>query len=599
MLYELSIQHFALLEQVHLRLSPGFTVLTGETGAGKSILVDAIAMLLGGRASAEDVRHGADQARIEGVFVLPGEGAGRRLQTVLEAQGLWTGEPLLVLAREIRRDGRSLARVNGRAVPVGTLAEIGRWLVDLHSQHEHLSLLRPEQQRDLLDRFGGLVGQRERLAAEVRRLRQAEDALRALQQDERELARRADLLRYQINEIEAARLTPGEEEGLLQERMRLLNAERLAALAGTLYELCSGGQAEQRSALELLGLAARALDQVARIDPGVKEQAAALAQATALVEELGAFFRAYRDRIEYSPTRLAEVEERLEVLRGLKRKYGEHVAAVLAFAEQARQELAALEQREERAAALAAEVVARREAVGQLASDLTRARAAAAAHLAERVRSELADLNLQAGFAVALRQVPASDGVPWCGPLPAQVERPAGGPGAQQAAPARWGCDEAGLDEVEFRIAPNPGEPLRPAARIASGGELARLMLALESILAAVHQTPTLIFDEIEGGMGGRSGHVLGEKLYAIAARGGHQVLCVTHLPQIAAYADAHYFISKRVRADGRTVTEVEPLDLHGRGEELAQMLGGTGEAATALLAQARQRRQELVPARP
>lgn len=605
MLQELGIRNFALLEDVRVPFGPGFNVLTGETGAGKSILIDAIGRVLGGRASPEDIRTGAEHARIEAVFDLPQRATAPALHALLEEIGLLgsaAGEAerdaeALILSRDLSRTGRSIARINGRAVPVTVQAQVGQHLVDVHGQHEHFSLLRPEVQLDLLDRFGGLLPLRDQVAAVVRELRSGRSVLKQLRVDERELARRVDLLHFQVEEIRAARLQPGEDAELDRERLLLMNAERLAQLSGQLYALLAGGSDEQRSALDLLGMAARELASLAQIDAVATEQERALAEAVAQVEEVARYFRAYLEGVEFDPQRLAAIEDRVDLLRNLKRKYGDTLAAVVAFGEQAAAELEQLANREQRAAELEArEVELVAEAAGR-ATQLSLARRAAGDRLATLVQRQLADLNLKAAFEVALLQVPDSDGLPLTEQchgstlMGAKVQPPApsaqhGSPNAGATAPyhgttARTApgvrFDESGIDQVEFRIAPNPGEPLKPVARIASGGELSRILLALKSILSDVDYAPTLIFDEIDVGIGGRGAEVVAEKLYRIAAR--HQVLCVTHLPQIAAFGDRHYFIAKQER-DGRTVTEVRPLSDPERVEELAQMLGGSTMAA-------------------
>jgi DNA repair protein RecN (Recombination protein N) len=449
-----------------------------------------------------------------------------------------------------------VARVNGRAVPVSTLAQLGALLVDIHGQHEHLSLLRSEAQRDLLDRFGGLLPQRQAVAGLVRELRAVRAELRSLQQDEREAARRIDLLSFQVEEIQGAKLQPGEEDTLQRERTLLANAARLAELSAGVHAELIGGAGDEPSALDLLGRAERDLAQLTRIDPQLEPLGELLAEVIAQVEELGRTMRAYSEAIEFAPERLQEVEDRLELLHNLQRKYGATIEEVLHFGERAAAELDQLVNREARTAALEARIGTLEAEVAAAALDLSRARAGAGERLAAAVAGELSALNLRGAFEVALQRRPDPDGVPIDG--------------------QRVACDESGLDEVEFRFAPNVGEPSKPVARTASGGELSRVLLALKTVLSAADRTPTLIFDEIDTGVGGRSGQVLGQKLAQVAA--DHQVLCVTHLPQIAAFGDTHFYISK-VEREGRTITTVMPLDAEGRSHELAQMLGGVTPA--------------------
>ncbi|HEX2513178.1 MAG TPA: DNA repair protein RecN, partial [Chloroflexota bacterium] len=599
-LQELAIRNFALLEAVQIPFGAGLNVLTGETGAGKSIIIDALGAVLGGRITTEVIRTGSDRALVEAIFALPG-GEGDPLRRLLEGLGLEGsldgdshdpagngqaggqdegGEPALILARELSRSGRSVARVNGRTVPVSTLAQIGALLVDIHGQHEHLSLLRPEAQRDLLDHFGALQPRRSELAALVREWRAVRAEWRSLQQDEREAARRIDLLSFQIEEIGNARLQPGEEETLQRERTLLVNAARLAELATAVHQALSGGEGDTQAALDLLGSAGRDLAQLVRIDPQMAPQEEVLTEAVAQVEEVSRALRAYSEAVELTPERLTVVEERLELLRGLQRKYGATIEEVLQFGERAAAELDGLVNREARAAALETKVAALETEIGAAAGALSQQRASAGERLAAAVAAELRALSLRGAFEVALLRRANAGGVEVDG--------------------ERVAFDETGIDEVEFRFAPNVGEPSKPVARTASGGELSRILLALKSVLSAVDRTPTLIFDEVDSGVGGRGGQVLGEKLSRLA--GEHQVLCVTHLPQIAAWGDRHFYIAKGERG-GRTVTTVTPLEGEPRARELAQMLGGvtpaTLEQARELRARAETQKHTPVRATP
>ena len=568
MLLELSVRNFALLEEIDLRLEPGLNVLTGETGAGKSIIIDAIGTVLGGRASTEVIRTGAERATIQARFSLSGE-SSQTVAALLREAGLERDETAeeITLAREIGRNGRSVARIDGRTVPVSTLAHVGGALVDIHGQHEHLSLLRPGAQRDLLDHYGTLLAQRQDVAALVRQSRNVRADLRAMQQDEREIARRIDLLSYQLEEIQAARLRPGEDAALEQERTRLANAGRLAELAGAIHDALAGGSGgtggDAPGALDLLGHAGRALTQLLRIDGQLAEEEAVLTEAAAQVEELAQTVRAYQEAIEFAPERLAEVEERLDLVRTLQRKYGDTIEDMLRFAEEASAELEGVVNREQRTAELEQRSAALEAQIGKAALALSRARGVAGEKLAQDVAAEMAALSLRGAFYVVVEREPAAEGVP--------------------VGDERVRFDETGIDTVDFRFAPNPGEPAKSVARTASGGELSRILLALKAVLSAADRTPTLIFDEVDAGIGGRNGQVVGQKLAQIGRR--HQVLCVTHLPQIAAFGDAHFFIAKRVHG-GRTVTTVSALDADGRDKELAQMLGGVSGAT---LAQARE----------
>jgi len=550
---------------LHLRFGPGFNVLTGETGAGKSIIVDAVSTLLGGRAETGVIRSGADEARVEGIFLL-NKAMQEAILPILRREGLeGEDEETLILAREIRRGGRSICRVNGRAVTLKVLEEIGQRLVDIHGQTEHLSLLRVREHLDLLDRYGHLWPLRERVAAKVRELRQVRQELEGLLRDERELARRADLLAYQVREIASANLRVGEEEELESERARLANAERLMELADEAYRALYEGEEGQLSAIDLLGQVARNLAELERLDPGLQGQQQVAEEAACQLEELARSLRAYRDTIEYNPARLRQVEERLDLIHELKRKYGDSIAEILAFGEEAQRELESIVHSEERVEELRAREDALLHEIGELASRLSAERRAAGDRLAKAVEAELAELGMKgARFAVAIEQEEAEDGA-WVGGR-------------------RYAFDERGLDRVEFLIAPNVGEPLKPLAKIASGGETSRLMLALKTVLSAADRTPILIFDEIDAGIGGRAGGVVGRKLWSLTAEAGpdgvgHQVLCVTHLPQLACYGDVHFKVAKDV-VGGRTIASARALSEEERVEELAAMLG-TATAVT------------------
>ena len=559
MLAELQIQDFAIIEQVHLCFEPGFNVLTGETGAGKSIIIDAVSLLLGGRGDSEFIRAGAPQAAIEGTFHLDQE-TQAAINPQLEQDGLEGDDPgILILARELRREGRNICRVNGRAVSLKTLRALGEHLVDIHGQTEHLSLMRVAEHVNLLDAFGGLWPLREGVAEKVRRLRSVRRELGSLRRDERELARRLDLLQYQVQEIEAARLEPGEEDELALERARLANAERLTELVDETYHVLHKGFEEQAPAVDLIQTAVRALVGLTRLDASAESLHQAAEGMSYQLEDLVANLQSYRDQIEFNPRRLEQVEERLAAIHSLQRKYGDTIEDVLAFADRAQLELESIEHSEERIEELEAEEEELLHQVGRLGAGLSAQRKAASERLAQGIEDELAELSMvRARFGVDLSWRDAEDG--------AYVEG------------RRVAFDLTGLDRVEFLVAPNVGEPLKPLVRIASGGETSRLMLALKTVLAQADRTPTLIFDEIDTGIGGRIGSVVGQKLWGLTVANGdkvrsHQVLCVTHLPQLAGYGDLHLHVQKGVVRD-RTVTSVQALQGTSREQEMAGMLG-------------------------
>lgn len=560
MLVELTIRNFAIIDRLHVTLSPDFTVLTGETGAGKSIIVDAMDALLGGKYGAEFVRTGAASAAIEGIFNAPPRAD---LAQQLAEYGLQAEDDMLILSREIHGSGRSTARINGRAVPGSVLQDVAQALLDIHGQSEHLSLLRVSEHVNVLDRYAGAGSQRAAVADKVAMLRAVRRDLHSLMADERDTARRVDLLRYQIDEIDAAGLREGEEEELLRERTLLGNAEKLAALCEEAYTALYDGSDDQRSVIDLLGQAGRALEDLSRLDSRMLEQAQALSTGSDVLAELAHTLRAYRDGIEFNPQRLNDVEERLALMQALKRKYGATIADVLAFGVRAAAELNAITHSEERMAELKAQEERLLREIGALAAALSATRRRAGDEIARRLEQELADLNMRhVRFQVSITSVADADGVVVDG-------------GAIAA--GRYACDATGIDRVEFLISPNPGEPLKPLARVASGGETARVMLALKSILSATDEVPTLIFDEIDVGIGGRSGYVVGEKLWRLTPR--HQVICITHLPQVAAYGDRHFTVAKEV-VDDQTRTHLCELTGDERVQEIAAMLGSTSDAS-------------------
>ncbi|MFC1466063.1 MAG: DNA repair protein RecN [Candidatus Brachytrichaceae bacterium NZ_4S206] len=544
MLTELRVRDFAIIEALDIEFAPGLNVLTGETGAGKSIIVDCIALLLGDRAEASMVRAGAPAALIEGIFSYDGVVCAQ-VEAVLAEHGIEGDEPgQLALAREIRANGRSIARVNGRSVSQQALRELGELLVDVHGQSEHLSLLRVKEHVNLLDRYAGLWELRQRVAAKVGELRAVRHQLDELQRNERERARRVDMLKFQLEEIRAARLKPGEEAALQEEHTRLANAEALAAYADEAHAALYESTRDAPAALDLIAQAMRAVANLMRFDKQFEEYHKSLEEANAIVAEVARTLRDYRDTIEFNPQRLQKVEDRLELIKKLKRKYGETVEAVIAFGEQAEAELDQIEHSAEHIEALQQQAQQLAQEIAEIAGELSQKRQAAAKRLAQGIEAELQDLRM-GGARFEVQITPQEP-------------------------------DVTGADHVEFMIAPNVGEGLKPLAKVASGGETARLMLALKATLSLADSTPTLIFDEIDQGIGGRVGTTVGQKLWTLAR--AHQVLCITHLPQLASFSDVHFKVEK-VQRDGRTTTIVRALDRRARLEELAQMLGTTGKA--------------------
>ncbi|MCL4544611.1 MAG: DNA repair protein RecN [Chloroflexi bacterium] len=588
MLAELDITNFAIIDHLHLNLAGGLTVLTGETGAGKSIIIDALGVLLGGHASSDLIREGASSARVEGVFTV---GPSSVIIALLSELGLSDEEGVLILSRELVRSGRGSIRANGRAIPLSTLQQLGGFLVDIHGQTDHLALLRPADQLNILDRYAHLTPQREALELLVHQLRTLRAEIAELSQNEREVARRIDLLQFQIDEIAKAAPQPQEEQEL-EDRIRMLsNAERLRELTTHIMTALAGDGPRHPSTEELLGGAARSIDELAQLDRSQHEIAVRLTALLSEVQEINRDLRHYLENVESDPQSLQLAIERQELLRSLKRKYGTTLAEVIAYRDEAVAELAALQHRDERRSQLSVKEQRLTRQVAQAATALSQLRRAAAERLAARVQREIHTLNMHgARFTVQIQQRPHPHGLPFPAPDDAIESL------HEQSLVA---FDRSGVDIVEFLVSPNLGESPKSVTRIASGGETSRIMLALKSALAEADATATLVFDEVDTGVGGRSGQVIGEKLWSLARF--HQVLCITHLPQVAAYGDQHLQIRKAER-DGRTTTAIVQLTTGTRDEEIAQMLGGaalsdsTRRAAQDLLSHATFRKQEGLP---
>jgi DNA repair protein RecN (Recombination protein N) len=576
MLTELRVRDFAIIDSLNVEFANGFNVLTGETGAGKSIIVDSIALLLGDRADAGTVRAGAERALIEGVFALD-DGLRRDVETILSEQGLESDEPgQLLLGREVRANGRTLCRVNGRAVGQNVLRELGELLVDVHGQSEHLSLLRVKEHANLLDRYANLWDLRTRVTNKVAELRATRKELKQLIDTARERARRADMLKFQAEEIRAAKLKANEEATLQDEHTRLANAETLALYAEEAYNTLYESTRDQSSALDQIAQAARALTNLARYDKQFEDYCKSLSEAGAIVQEVARTLQEYREAIEFNPRRLQQVEDRLTLIKKLKRKYGDTVEAILTFAEQAEGDLNLIENSVERIEALQAHEGHLADELALLAVELSSRRHAAAVELGQAVEAELQDLRMSgARFAVSITQELDDNGIELQPSKDWALELREGAHPDTHGDPPRVRFDSTGIDRVEFMVAPNTGEGLKPLAKTASGGETARLMLALKAVLSRADHTPSLIFDEIDQGIGGRVGATVGQKLWALTH--AHQVLCITHLPQLASFGDAHYKVEKVVH-ESRTVTTVRRLHRDERLDELAQMLGTSGK---------------------
>ncbi len=546
MLKELSIKNFAIIDQLRVEFGPGLNVFTGETGAGKSIVVDALNLALGERASGDLIRTGSPEAVVEAAFDLNGRGPDA-VRTILSDQGiaLEPGDDLII-RRVIAATGKNKVYINGSLANLATLSAVGARLADIHGQHEHQSLLSTDQQQEMLDAFGGLLKPRDAFGEVFARLSVLRRELAQLETGEREKAQREDLLRYQTNEIDAAQLRSGEDDDLIAEQRVLANAEKLGGLARAADQAL---YAAEEAVLGGLKRAIASVRDIAAIDPAIAPALDLLESGRAQIEEAAREVSSYADRVEFDPARLEAVGDRLDLIQKLKKKYGASIPEILAFGEAAALELERIEGRSEEMARLRKELAGLRDLITDQARGLTKKRADAARELEKRVEAELGHLGMKkTKFAVRLVREPGED--------------TADG----------FRVTSRGADRVEFLISPNPGEEPRPLAKIASGGELSRIMLALKTILAEGDPIPTLVFDEVDAGIGGAVAEEVGRKLRKIAGR--RQVFCITHLAQIASMATSHFGVAKSVKKD-RTSTEVRLLEQQDRVEEIARMLGG------------------------
>ena len=564
MLEELSVKGFGIIEEIKWRPAHGFNVITGETGAGKSLVVDAVEALLSGQAREEDIRHGSNEALIEGVFNLEKKEAKEQLVKLLTEKGLGGDDDALLLSADFRRQGRTTPRVNRQAVSRSLLKEISAALVDIHGQSEHLSLLNKSHHLDFLDAYAHTLEKRHAFAQKTGELHQMECEIQSLSRNEQELARHIELLTFQIDELKKADLQEGEEAALMQELTLLTSAEKLKAAAYDIYRILYGDENAMNtsSVIDKTGEAVPLLRQIVEKDPTLQPKLNYLEDAVSGLEELAREIQSYGETLNYDPERLEEVQTRLELLKSFKRKYGNTISDMLNYLAKAEKELSGLANSDERRAALEIEREKLRKELGVLASKLSQERNKAARKLETAVKKELAELGMgRVDFIVSITQEPAAEGIPF----------PDG---------KSYKFSSHGADDAAFLASTNPGEPAKALDRIASTGEISRFMLALKSALAEADTIPILIFDEIDIGIGGRSGEVIGQKLWKLSLH--HQVICVTHLPQIAAFADAQYRVSKQTTGE-RTASHIETLDKEMRFKELAMMIGGPKYTASAL----------------
>ncbi len=540
MLRELTIRQFAIIDQLSIDFDRGFHVLTGETGAGKSILVDALGLVMGGRASSEYVRHGAKKAEIEALFEVDRDDW---IWTQLEDWGISSEQADILIRREITSNGKSTCRINGRLVTVSMLKQIGPKLLNICGQHEHQSLLDVEEHLEWLDEFAGkeVLEIRLKYQEKYRQYRRIEKELASLHRSEEEINQQIDYYQFQRDEIAAAALEAGEEEELRQERNRLAHMEKLMSHTSLAYEWLEG----EGKGLDLMGQAMAQIEEVARIDESMQEISEGIQSSFYQLEEVVRRLGDYRDTLEFDPERLHAVEERLHVIEQLKRKYGKSIPEILAYQQTIERKLEQLTSIDTSKAELIEQHDQQLKECQRLAEELTKRRKKAAQQLETQVEKELSELNMGstvfhvAFFPTTMRDVQLG---------------------------------ETGQDMIEFQIAPNPGEPLKPLNKIASGGELSRIMLALKCIFIHHHPVQTMIFDEIDTGVSGRTAQAIAERIALLAKK--NQILCVTHLPQVACMADLHYYIYKKAK-DDKTNAFVQKLGQEERTLELARMLGG------------------------
>ncbi len=549
MLTTLRIKNLALVADLTLELQSGLNVISGETGAGKSILIGALNLVLGERADRTLIRSGSDSCAVEAVFDVSRLKAP--LKTFFEENGLEPCEDhQLVVKRAFTNAGTNRQFINGSPTTLQILGALGEWLVDIHGPHDHQSLLHSARQLDILDAFGNLHSARDAFAELVRRHDALETEKAALIVDEKTYAQQLDLLRFQVTEITAAKLQPDEETQVEQDYQRTSNAAKLLELSQTALGILNN---DDGSLLTQAGTLGRLLQELQRTDASATPLVTAQEQAVSALQDLQLELSHYTDRLEIDPARLQELEERLNTLHSLKRKYGSTLADVIAFGDEARRKLQSLEQRDAELARLNSELQKLEAEIWRKGKDLSTQRRKLISPLSKAVVKQLSALGFkQSHFDVSLTTL-------------------------SQPSTLNHQLSPRGLDTIEFQFAPNPGEPARPLRAIASSGEMARVMLALKTVLAAVDEIPVLVFDEVDANVGGETATAVGEKMRQIAER--RQVLCITHLPQVAALASAHYVVTKQVKA-GRTVSEIALLDQTERVTELARMLGGQSDAA-------------------
>jgi DNA repair protein RecN (Recombination protein N) len=544
MLRELHIKNLSIIEDITVEFGGGFNVLTGETGAGKSIIIDALSLALGERAAGEFIRTGEKEAVVEAYFDIP-QKMHPSLRDILKQGGI-DAENGLILKRIISAQGKNRAYINGSMASVQALSDISRTMIDVHGQYEHQSLLSPEKQLDLLDAFGGLLSTRKKITSLYEAQLTSRRRINELTQREKDRAQRIDVLTYQINEIETAGLTAGEDEHLREEAKLLSNAVRLAELSNQSYESLYSSDS---SCITVLSNILDNLREISTIDARAREALKSVEDALPLLEEAGYFLRDYKNSLDFDPDRLEQVQERLELIKSLRKKYGENIQEVLDYREKAVFELEELQHSGEKLDSFKGELQELKKEMTGLAHDLSEKRKATAKKIENQVIAQLSELSMPGTeFSIRIVQEEGDDTTDG------------------------FKSTHTGIDIVEFLISPNVGESLKPLSKVASGGELSRVMLALKSILAKGDSIPVLVFDEIDAGIGGKTAETVAGKLKKLSSQ--HQVVCITHLPQIASRADGHLKIEKS-SIKGRTIVAIDTLDNEDRTSEIARMLSG------------------------
>jgi DNA repair protein RecN (Recombination protein N) len=564
-LLELRVKNLGIIEDIDWQLEKGLNVITGETGAGKSLIIDAVELLLNASASEEVIRHDSLEAVVEGIFALTATPGNNSLKMFLLEKGLTTeSDDTLIIKCEIRRQRPLQVRINGHVTPKTLLRQIGQMLIDIHGQSQHLSLLDNKYHLYLLDSYAGLTSDRRKFTEQAVLINQIKAELATLQNRDQENARQVEFLNYQVDEISQANLQPEEEADLEKEKSVIVHSEKLKELSALTYQTLTQNESSRYNSSVLAGLhqALQAMKKLVDLDPAMNSQMDTLDKTYYSLEETAREIQNYGESLNFDPQRLEEIENRLELIHDLKRKYGKTIPDILGYLEKASQELQNINNSSQNQENLSLQLNQLKKDAGMAAEQLSIKRQQAAEHLAADVCKELSDLNMgQMQFKVGIDHEIAADGIP-------------GHSGANYA----YSAD--GIDTVEFIVSTNPGEPLLPLARIASTGEISRFTLALKGALRSADSVPVLIFDEVDIGVGGRSGDIIGKKIWSLARQ--HQVICITHLPQIAVYADAHFGVHKET-FEGRTTSHLEHLDEANRLSEIALMLAGKSYTETAL----------------